>query len=184
MNKKDESRQDICWILLNCTRYSLTLLLGAVLLSDSVGAISHSSRLLVTNRLKGTSTRIKNTCTDSNKLVETGFVCGSDDLSFWSDTKLQSKVVPVIALAQRAQRAYETKWSVDARRAASRRVAISPNHKLLQQNAIWSDKRNTALIAQQPEINSQQSTRAAAQKALEEGLAFFKEGSAESLRQA
>ncbi|NMG10897.1 hypothetical protein DP117_30110 [Brasilonema sp. UFV-L1] len=85
---------------------------------------------MVTHPFKGANTRIKNTCTDSNKAVETGFVCGSDDLSF------------------------------------------------------WSDKRNTGLIAQQPETNSQQSTRAAAQKAFDEGFAFFKEGSAESLRQA
>jgi CHAT domain-containing protein/tetratricopeptide (TPR) repeat protein len=39
-------------------------------------------------------------------------------------------------------------------------------------------------IAQQPVTNSQDAIRAAAQKALEKGLAFYKEGSAESLRQA
>ena len=45
------------------------------------------------------------------------------------DTKLQSqsKVAPVIALAERLPAGYETKWS----------EAISPDEKLLQQNATW-----------------------------------------------
>ncbi|KAB8334650.1 CHAT domain-containing protein [Scytonema tolypothrichoides VB-61278] len=56
---------------------------------------------------------------------------------------------------------------------------------VLLSDSVGATLKNTELqIAQQPETNSQQSTRAAAQKAFEEGFAFFKEGSAESLRQA
>ncbi|QDL07274.1 hypothetical protein DP114_04570 [Brasilonema sennae CENA114] len=56
---------------------------------------------------------------------------------------------------------------------------------VLLSDSVEATFRSTNLqIAQQPVTNSQDATRAAAQKAFDEGLAFFKEGSAESLRQA
>ncbi|MBF2008677.1 MAG: hypothetical protein IGS49_25335 [Chlorogloeopsis fritschii C42_A2020_084] len=55
MNNSNKSQQNFCWLLRNSTRYSLTLLLSAVLLSESVGALQRSTTLKIEQSKQGNS---------------------------------------------------------------------------------------------------------------------------------
>lgn len=65
-----------------------------------------------------------------------------------------------------------------------RAVALFFTILLLSESTAASASKYRLKIAQQPATTSQDATRTAAQKALEEGFALYKQGTAESLKQA